>query len=200
MSFTICTISTAEAIVPIVKSFEWGRSIIALHSIFTKTSIGVVSRSITISTSLSTLCHSKTMASVGGVTLWHQGGGGIHGGIYCIVGCISIGLCCGGKDGISGGWGESGDGMLGSILGAASIDAGGMSILLCWCMCIAVVHLVLDLLEFLHDGNQVSESWLMAALSWACWAERLTTAVLHVEIESSSVALLACVSLPKEHH
>ncbi len=84
---------TNEAIVPDVELFEWCISIIALHfkaGSSTISSKGGVARYVTTSTSISTLFHSKTAASVGGVLSmkskrwWHQLGGGamLHCGLY----------------------------------------------------------------------------------------------------------------------
>ncbi len=86
MFFTIHIISKTEAIVPVVELLEWGRGTIALHSkggSSTMSSINVVASYVITSMSLFTLCHSKTVASMGGVTSinsgrwWHPLGGGV---------------------------------------------------------------------------------------------------------------------------
>ncbi len=106
MSFMIWIISTTEAVVLIVESFEWSKGTIELNSKAvgsTISSIGVDTSSVTTSTSSSTLCHSKTLASMGGVLSmkswwWHPLGGGVM--LYW-VSCL-IGICCGGKGGTRG--------------------------------------------------------------------------------------------------
>ncbi len=72
-------------------------------------------------------------------------------------------------------------------------------------MYIALFHLVLDQLEFLHD---VIEVWLHGLVNFwelagniilGMLGRRLATEMLKGEMESSSVAMLAYVSLPKKN-
>ncbi len=70
MFIMISIISTADAIVPVVELFEWCRGVIVLHSKAGGSAIsfiGVVASFVITFTSLSTLCHSKTVASLCGV-------------------------------------------------------------------------------------------------------------------------------------
>lgn len=45
----------------------------------------------------------------------------------------------------------------------------------------------------------LSKSWLMVALSFTRWVARFVTAVLNLEMELSSIAMLALVVVPEEY-